>query len=303
MRVTKAIPLGWPLPLTVATVNHAATLKALGAIFLLQKSTSRAGQPEPAQALAVYHDNLAFVRGAGAGAGDVGAAENADYLEAVQGQEILYDNKCVPGAQGKGGGLDLDVDGYVVDESSAPVERGAARNVDPHGYVVDGSLGNGAGVGMSGAGAGGGGIDAEYAAASTSLSLNIAAGTSLVVGQNTACYGELTPTTPRQPHGHQHHCRYTKAGVSGSVCQAKAVQGHGYSFCPRHTCQRTGCSNVKTSQVKLCDPCSPGGGSHGSESASSGAGSGGRGNVGRIERSGRHKVSVYAGFEGEESEL
>jgi hypothetical protein len=114
-------------------------------------------------------------------------------------------------------------------------------------------------------GVGGEGIDAEYAAAAISDGLDGAVKLTdapAALGVNTAMHGELKPTTgtPNQPH-QQEHCRYTKAGVSGSVCHAKAVRGQGY--CPRHTCERTGCTNVKTSQAKLCDPCNNRGGIQG----------------------------------------
>jgi hypothetical protein len=48
------------------------------------------------------------------------------------------------GEKNGGGGRNVDPNGYVVDESSAPVEPGGGdggRSVDPNGYVVDGSGG------------------------------------------------------------------------------------------------------------------------------------------------------------------
>jgi hypothetical protein len=278
-------------------------LLIVGAVLYIRRNKTQEQLPLPAYA-AVYHGNPVFVVGAGVGAGtDASAdadnadaavnAENADYMEAVPGQEILYDNKLVPGARDHvpPGIKMLQQRGQpLVDEDYVDVEE-EERQRQASGHAAEYSTpaadavyvpGAGAGAGSvgSGSGAGGVGIDVEYAAASTSLAMH-------------------------QMHGGaggqaSHHCRYTKAGVSGSVCHAKAVRGQGY--CPRHTCERTGCSNVKTSQAKVCDQCGQGGRSAGAGGRGRGGG-GGRGGRGGVERSGKHKASVYAGFEEDESEL
>jgi hypothetical protein len=230
------------------------------------------------------------VGGAGAGA-DAGANPNPDgevapeYMEADPGQTALYDNKLVPGARGhippevRMLHQQIHLDGDYVDVEGEEMQRRLQQqndNVQAAEYA-GAAIGGGGSHLMYAGGGGGGRGDGGVAAAQLHYDMG--------VPEN----AHRADVQQEQPH-----CAYLRAGAGEVKCEGKVVRGCAY--CAKHSCERKGCGNGKSSQARLCAGCSGGGGSAGAKGGN-GAGSGGGGGKGNARGGGKHQASVYLGFE------